>query len=153
MDKNHDYGDNFLTWKTYVDRMGISYPHYAGITLRLVHRLPVVWKTYPPPLWITLASPDAINCCQSNTPDYRRISSITFDWSNTGSKNSNALLHIFHRLSTILPDLSTFWARSLLFWASRFFYPSLLEFEALSNYVDNVENLSTEIVEKRLISC
>ena len=54
MDKNQVYGDNFLTRKTRMERMGITYPHYAGISYRLIPCLSVVWKTYPPEMWTTV---------------------------------------------------------------------------------------------------
>jgi hypothetical protein len=47
-------GDKILTHITQVDRMGITYPHSAGIHFRLIPHSSEVWKTYPPEMCITM---------------------------------------------------------------------------------------------------
>ena len=65
MDKNHLNGDKIQTCIAQVDRMGITYPHSAGISFRLIPHSSEVWKTYPLEMCITVYFFALLKKCKS----------------------------------------------------------------------------------------
>ena len=137
------------------ERVWRTCPPALCTTQQPISTLWIAWKTYPLPLWKTSALPLSswrLWKLLSAHPDEKTRASISLEFRKTGSKISSAVLHIFQRLSTILPDLSTFWAFGRVFSHLSLFIVSPFKNQArFQGSVDNVEKLCTSFVEKKLL--